>query len=240
MTEELKNPDISNTPVANPEAEALQTKLDTAQQQLNKYDGERKDFSEQSNLIANLTSQVEGLTTKLQDAEDEDTRHVSVTQEELRSYKAGEGDRFNQYNKDQEAKVAADQVEYQKHLATASLHTKDEALFDEVCKEHDALVASGAMPASTGSMQADAQLAWTYAENALLRKRSAAGQVTSFGSIEEARAGNAPVVPGQQELSSNSTPVQKTAMPGGLPDDAKEFIALMGMGADSVNRGLAR
>ncbi len=218
----------------------LTRQLEEAQSKINKYDGERKDYSEQTNLIANLTSQVEGLTTRLQEADDLDSAHESVTQQEMRDYKAKEGERFAQYNRDQVAKQAEQQNEYQKHLATASLNTKDDDMFDEICKEHDALVASNAMPQSTGNLQADAQIAWSFAENALLRKKNAAGQQVNFGKLEDVKSGTSPIVPGQQELSSATTTVQTTTMPDNLPDDAKEFAALMGMGADSVNKALAR
>tara|TARA_R100001530_G_scaffold135084_2_gene111408 strand:+ start:239 stop:955 length:717 start_codon:yes stop_codon:yes gene_type:complete len=230
------------TPKADSAVEELTKKLEEATQKINKYDGERKDYSEQTNLIVNLTSQVEGLTEKLQAVEDEDTKHVSVTQEELRDFKAGESERFENHIKAKEDKVTADQAEYQKYLGQASLSVKDETLFDEICKEHDSLVASNAMPVSTGNMKADAQIAWSFAENALLRKKNAAGQaVTGFSKIEDVKTSQSPVVPGQQELSSASETKQTTTkMPDNLPDDAREFAALMGMDADSVNRGLAR
>ncbi len=239
MADEI-TPELT-TPEVDPKVAELTTQLEEAQARINKYDGQRKDEAEQANVIANLTEQVAGLTTKLQDAEDEDTKYQSVTQEDMRNFEKGEGERFAKYTQDQAAKQTEKEEEYQKHLADASLDTKDEALFNEIAKEHDLLAAAGALK-QTGNPEADAKMAWMMSENSLLRKKNAAGEVvTGFTTLEDAQKSDTkPVVPGQQELSTGEKAPQKTQMPTNLPDDATEFIALMGMGADSVNKALAR
>ena len=240
MTEaSVQNEDTKN---AAPDTQVadLTKELAEARARINKYDGERKDISEQNNIIADLKTQVEDLAGKLKEAEDEDTKHLVVTQEELRAFKEAEPERFDKHIKENEARIASEQAEYQKYLATASLQTKDESVFDAVCKEHDLLVANGAMPQSTGNMEADAKIAWTFAENSLLRKKHVAGEaVTGFGNLEDVKIGNTPVIPGQQELGTAKSEVTNTQMPK-LPDDAAEFAAAMGMDADAVTRGLKR
>lgn len=240
MTEPVGGTPVEPVEPVEPSVEVvgLQEQLKVATERLNKYDGERKDYSEQTNLIEDLKNQVESLKETVQNGEIEDTKHLSVTQEEMREYKSKEGERFAQYTKDEAVKTTAAQEEYQKHLVNASMGVKDEALFAEICKEHDALVASGGMPESTGNSKADAEIAWRESENSLFRKKLALGSKTDFKKIDEVEK---PVVPGQQELSTPTLPAkQNTTMPENLPDDAREFAEMMGMGADSVNKGLAR
>ncbi len=222
------------------EITSLKEQLGSATERINKYDGERKDAAEQANMITDLRSELDGLKKTITDADNEDNKHVSVTQEELRDYKAKEGDRFKEYNKTEADKVTASKAEYQKYLGEESLSVKDEALFDEICKEHDFLVNNNGMPESTGNLKADAKIAWREAENSLYRKKIAAGgQKLPF---QEPSTVKKPVVPGQQELSSGTKPAQTTTMPDNLPDDAKEFIAMMGdtQNPDSVNKALGR
>lgn len=227
----------TNTTDQTSEITSLREQLNAATERINQYDGERKDYSEQTNQIEDLKSQVEGLKQTVQDADDEDSKHEIVTKEELRDFKASEGERFAEYSKVEAQKVIDKQMEYQKHLANASLKVKDEAEFNEIIKEHDSLITNGGMPEETGNLKADAEIAWREAENSLLRKKNALGQKLDFKTVDDVKK---PIVPGQQELSSNNTTAQKTSMPDNLPDDAKEFVALMGMGSDSVNRGLKR
>ncbi len=230
------------TPVTPPvdhvaEIAALQAKLDESTERINKYDGERKDAAEQSNLVTGLTEQVAALTAKLQDVDDEDTKHVSVTQEELRTYKQGESERFAEYNKDEQAKVSARETEYQTELGKASLSVKDEVLFAAICKEHDALVAAGAMPESTGNMKTDAQMAWKESENSYFRKTLAASKQIVFE--KDPAKVTTPVVPGDKNLST-PTDTQTTKMPDNLPEDAQEFIEMMGdtNNPDKINKAL--
>jgi hypothetical protein len=228
---------VVTTPVDNTaEITTLKEQLDAAQERINKYDGERKDYSEQKNLISDLTAQVEELKSKIQDDEDEDSKHLTVTQEELRSYKAGEAERFAGYTKAQQDKITAEKKAYQDALGQESLKIKDEALFDEICKEHDALVVGGGMPESTGDPKIDAKIAWRESENSLFRKKLALGKTMQF-ETDPANV-NKPVIPGTQVLSTATT-TQTTKMPD-LPDDAKEFIALMGdsQNPDKVNAAL--
>ncbi len=221
------------------DATGLKEQLAAAQAKINKYDGERKDYSEQTNLINDLKSQVEALQTSVRDAEDEDTKHLTVTQEELRDYQSKESERFANYTKAEATKATEKQEEYQKFLATESLSVKDEELYDEICKEHDYLVANNGMPESTGNMRADASIAWRESYNSLLRKKNAAGEKVNFQTPADATK-NRPVVPAQQEVSSATQSVQTTTMPDNLPDDAKEFIAWMGEGnnPDKINKVL--
>lgn len=221
------------------EITSLREQLGNATERIAKYDGERKDYSEQTNLITDLTAQVEGLKESIQTNEDDDTKHLSVTQEEMRTYKNGESDRFAEYNKKQADKTTEDQAEYQKYLGQESLSVKDEKLFDAICKEHDDLVAKGGMPESIGNLKADAKIAWREAENSYYRKVLAAKGVSEFKEIKDVKK---PVVPGQKELNTSTKNEQTTTMPENLPDDAKEFIAMMGdsNNPDSVNRALGR
>ncbi len=219
------------------EITSLKEQLGTATERLNKYDGERKDLSEQNNIIDGLKAQVESLQKTVQDNEDEDTKHLSVTQEEMKNYKEGEAGRFAEYNKGQAAKVTEDQAEYQKYLGQESLSVKDETLFDAICKEHDALVANGGMPESTGDLKADAKIAWREAENSYYRKKLASQGTIDFKDVNTVTK---PIIPGQKELSAAVETKQTTTMPDNLPDDAKEFIAMTGMKSDSVNKALGR
>ncbi len=224
------------------EVKSLKEQLGTATERIAKYDGERKDYSEQTNLIENLKKQVESLIETVQTNEDEDTNHLSVTQEELREFKLGENERFEKFNKDQVDKTTAEKAEYQKYLGEESLAVKDEILFDLICKEHDALVSNGGMPESTGNLKVDARIAWKEAENSYYRKVLAAKGDTNFKDVKDVKDTNKPVVPGQKELSTSTDNKQTTTMPDNLPDDAKEFIAMMGdtNNPDSVNRALGR
>ncbi len=219
------------------EITSLKEQLGTATDRLNKYDGERKDVSEQNNVIEDLKTQVESLQQTIQNNEDEDNKHETVTQEELRNYRDGEAERFADYNKSQTDKVIANQEEYQKYLGQESLSVKDEELFSAICKEHDALVANGGMPESTGDLKADAKIAWREAENSYYRKTLAAGGKINFSDVKTVAK---PIVPGQKELSNANETKQNTTMPDNLPDDAKEFIQMTGMGSDSVNKALGR
>jgi hypothetical protein len=221
------------------EITTLKEQLAASTERLNKYDGERKDYSEQTNLITDLRAELDGLKKTITDNEDEDTKHLSVTQEELRDYKEKENERFSSYNKLKDEKVKNDKEKYQKYLGEESLSVKDETLFDEICKEHDFLVNSNAMPETTGDLKADAKIAWREAENSLYRKKLAAGEKHVFNKKDEVKK---PIVPGQGELGSGGEKKQTTTMPDNLPDDAKQFIALMGdtNNPDSVNRALTR
>lgn len=225
------------TPDQTAEIATLKAQLGEATERINKYDGERKDAAEQTNLVTGLTEQVAALTTKLQETENEDTKHESVTQEELRTYKAGESDRFATYNKTEKDKVTANEKLYQEELGKVSLTVKDETLFDAICKEHDALVANGTMPESTGNMKIDAQLAWKEAENSHFRKQLAAGKQIPFE--KDPAKVTTPVVPGTKELGT-STETQTTTMPSNLPADAQEFIEMMGdtNNPDKINAAL--
>lgn len=227
-----------NTNQESEEVTGLKAQLQKAQEQINKYDGERKDYSEQKNVINSLKEQVETLQQKVQQADEEDSKHEIVTKAELREFKEKENERFKEFTELEAQKQIEKEAEYQKHLAQASLSVKDEALFDEICKEHDYLVANGGMPESTGDPRADAQIAWRESENSLYRKKLASGQKVDFQSKDDVTT--KPVVPGQKELSSSTVTEQKTTMPENLPDDAKEFVAMMGMGADSVNKALGK
>lgn len=223
----------------NTEITSLREQLGNATERIAKYDGERKDYSEQTNLITDLTEQVENLKQSIQTNEDDDTKHLSVTHEEMRTYKDGENDRFATYNKKQADIKTADKAEYQKYLGEESLSVKDEKTFDLICKEHDDLVAKGGMPESTGNLKADAKIAWREAENSHYRKMLAAKGVTDFKEVKNV---DKPLIPGQKELSTSTDSKQTTTMPDNLPDDAKEFIAMMGdtNNPDSVNRALSR
>jgi hypothetical protein len=221
------------------ELATLREQLGTAKERIGKYDGERKDQSEQTNMISELRSELDTLKKTVSDAEDEDTKYTSVTQEQMREYKAGEGSRFAEFTKQVADDEVAKKTEYQKYLGEESLTVKDDALFKEICAEHDNLVNNNAMPESTGNLKADAKIAWREAENALYRKKLAAGKQLDFKTPETVTK---PIVPGQTELSTPTTTPQTTTMPANLPDDAKEFLALMGDSdkPDMVNKALGR
>jgi len=239
MTEELGDQEKAAAE-ASAELTKLRADLTEANDRINKYDGERKDASEQGNQITALTEQLTALQEQIKADEDEDTKDEAVTQAELKTYKEGEAERFNAHTKSIADKQSADSAEYQTELGKASLSIKDEDLFNAICKEHDELVASNSMPERTGNIKTDALLAWKEAENSHYRKQIVAGTKTNpFQDITKVET--KPLVPGTENLGTKTTETQKTTMPD-LPDDAKEFLALMGdsNNADKVNAALAQ
>ncbi len=222
MTEPVgdENPVVDNTA----ELATLREQLSTANERINKYDGERKDYKEQKNSLDALTQELNELKDKVQSDADEDAKYLSVTQEELKSYKDGEAGRFADYTKAEAAKQTQKQADYQKYLGEASLSVKDEELFTAICAEHDGLVSGGGMPDTTGNIKTDAQLAWKEAENSYYRKQLSAGKTIQF-EADPLKAAK-PVVPGTKQVSTPVTS-KSTKMPD-LPEDARAFLDAMG------------
>jgi|2_EtaG_2_1085320.scaffolds.fasta_scaffold00367_8 hypothetical protein len=231
----VEEPIVDEKQALSNEVADLRSQLLDRDERINRYDGDRKNTSEQLN---NLTRQVDELTEQLSGQatdDDDDSQYESITRADLDEYKKGESIRFKKFEKDRDDATIKFRDDYTESLSQSSLSIKNQETFAAICKEHDTLVAAGAMPQSTGDAVLDGKLGWKEAEASHYKKMLAAGKTVPFNDTTTV---SKPVVPGNKELS---TPTNTTAksMPD-LPDDAKAFLAEMGGDADFVTGALKK
>jgi|TARA_Y100000310_G_scaffold266592_1_gene278150 chromosome segregation ATPase len=213
------------------EIERLRDELTSKQNQINRYDGERKDLSEKMNI---LETQISEMSQKHEEEITDDDEYEPVTKAELKDYKSKEIERFRNFQNTQIEANRRYLEEYNKSVGESSMSVDNDDVFNAISREHDLLVSTHSMPESTGNAIVDGRIGWSEAERSYLRKMNAAGKQIPFNKTPSTK----PVQPGSGNLNT-STVKTSQAMPE-MSADAQQLMDDLGESgnADFANKAL--